>query len=87
MRKVIINVAVSLDGFIEGADLTATLVNYGLVDKLQLSIHPLLLGQGKPLFENLKDKVELTLTDTKDYSTRLVQLFFRFVGKGIKIPL
>ena len=87
MRKVIINVAVSLDGFIEGADLTATLVNYGLVDKLQLSIHPLLLGQGKSLFENLKDKVELTLIDTKDYSTGLVQLFFRFVGKRIKAPL
>ena len=64
-----------------GAELTTTLVNCGLVDELQLAIHPLLLGQGKPLFENLKDKVGLTLMDTKTYSSGLVQLFFRFIGK------
>lgn len=64
-----------------GAGLTTTLINYGLVDELQLAVHPLLLGQGKPLFENINEKIEFKLIDTKTYSTGLVQLFYELVKK------
>jgi dihydrofolate reductase len=60
-----------------GASLTASLMNAQLVDELQLSIHPILLGRGKPLFQGLKERIQLTLIDTKKYSTGLVQLFYR----------
>lgn len=59
-----------------GAELVSTFINLGFVDELQLSIHPLLLGQGKPLFQNIKRKMPLTLIDSKTYSTGLVRLFY-----------
>jgi hypothetical protein len=43
---------------------------------LWLSVHPIVLGSGKPLFSNVK-KTTLTLTDTKTYSTGLVSLSYR----------
>ena len=60
-----------------GASLTASLMNAQLVDELQLSIHPLLLGRGKPLFQGLKERSKFVLLDSKKYSTGLVQLFYR----------
>jgi dihydrofolate reductase len=60
-----------------GADLTASFMNEGLVDELFLAVHPILLGAGKPLFTNISDRINLTLTDTKTYSTGLVSLWYR----------
>ena len=59
-----------------GAGLTTSLMNYGLVDELSLAVHPILLGNGKPLFNNIKDKIKLTLVNTKTYSTGLVCLTY-----------
>src|SRR6266581_6478089 len=52
-----------------GANLTTSLMNLGLVDELSLAIHPILLSGGKPLFNNIKDRIELTLVNAKTYST------------------
>jgi dihydrofolate reductase len=57
-----------------GAGLTTSLMNLGLVDELSLAVHPILLGNGKPLFTNIKDRIKLTLLDTKTFSTGLVTL-------------
>ena len=62
-----------------GAGLVTTLINYGLVDELQLAVHPLLLGQGKSLFKDIKAKMEFAHKDTKTYSTGLVQLIYERV--------
>lgn len=59
-----------------GAELTASLLNLGLVDELSLAVHPILLGSGKPLFSNIKDRINLTLVDTKTFSTGLVSLTY-----------
>ena len=59
-----------------GAGLTASLLNLGLVDELSLNVHPILLGGGKPLFNNIKDRIKLTLVDTKTFSTGLVSLSY-----------
>ena len=64
-----------------GARLITAFLNFGLVDEMQLAVHPLLLGQGKPLFKDIKEKFGLKLFDTKTYSTGLVQLFYEFVKK------
>ena len=64
-----------------GARLITTFINFGLVDEIQLAVHPLLLGQGKLLFKDIKEKFGLKLFDTKTYSTGLVQLFYEFVKK------
>ena len=64
-----------------GAALTSVMLAKRLVNGMLLSIHPLILGGGKPLFQGIKDRVELLLMDTKTYDTGLVQL--KYVLKPI----
>lgn len=59
-----------------GAGLTTSLMNLGLVDELSLAVYPIILGGGKPLFHNIKDRIILTLVDTKKYSTGSVSLTY-----------
>jgi dihydrofolate reductase len=60
-----------------GADLTTQFINQKLVDEFWLSIHPILLGAGKPLFQNLNDRKNLELIEHKVYSTGLVSLLYK----------
>lgn len=57
-----------------GGSLTTSLMNLGLIDEFWLSVHPIVLGEGKPLFQGIKDRVSLKLVDTKVYETGLVSL-------------
>jgi len=59
-----------------GASLTASLINLGFVDEFWLAVHPIILGLGKPLFSNIKERIKLQLADTKTYSTGLVSLTY-----------
>jgi dihydrofolate reductase len=59
-----------------GAQLTNNLLRLNLIDEIQLAVHPLLLGNGRPLFGNLDERVSFILIDVKTYSTGLVQLFY-----------
>ena len=59
-----------------GAELTSSLMNLGLVDEVGLAVHPIVLGGGKPLFNNINDRIDLKLIDTKTYSTGLVSLTY-----------
>ncbi len=60
-----------------GAVLTASLMNEGLVDELWLSVHPILLGTGKPLFAGIHNRIKLTHFETKTYDTGLVSLKYQ----------
>ena len=60
-----------------GADIASQLLDANLLDELQLSVHPVLLGSGTPIFKNLKDRKLLTLLHTKTYETGLVQLHYQ----------
>jgi dihydrofolate reductase len=62
-----------------GADLTASLLNHGLVDEMTLAVHPVLLGGGKPLFQNIKKRINLELTTSKTYPNGLMMLSYRFI--------
>ena len=59
-----------------GAELTSSLMNLNLVDELWLAVHPIILGNGKPLFKGIEKRIKLNLTDTKTYSTGLVSLSY-----------
>jgi dihydrofolate reductase len=63
-----------------GAGLATSLLNLGLVDELSLAVYPIILGGGKPIFYNIKERIKLTLVDTKTYSTGSVSLVYN-VGK------
>ena len=59
-----------------GASLVTAFMQNDLLDELMLSVHPILLGSGKPLFQNIKERTKLELTNFQNFSTGLVQLFY-----------
>lgn len=59
-----------------GANLIKTFIDLGLIDVYKISVHPVALGSGKPLFENLKNRVGLTLTGTRVFKSGVVELVY-----------
>lgn len=64
-----------------GASLITTFVNLGLVDEYRISVHPIILGGGKPLFVDILQRQELELVDTKRFTSGVVQLCYRHIRK------
>jgi len=58
-----------------GAQLITTFIKNGLVDKYMISVHPTVLGAGKPLFDR-SARLNLVLADTKVYRSGVVQLIY-----------
>lgn len=59
-----------------GASLIHTFIDMGLVDRYRIAVHPLVLGQGKPLFENLRERLNLKLAGTRAFRSGVVQLIY-----------
>ncbi len=59
-----------------GAELSDAFMKEGLVDELWLSVHPVVLGSGKPLFRGQNKTAKLTLLKSKTYETGLVSLWY-----------
>jgi dihydrofolate reductase len=57
-----------------GGKLITAFINLGLVDVFRLAVHPVVLGSGKPLFQDIKDRINLKLTDTKTTESGVVFL-------------
>lgn len=60
-----------------GASLISTFIHLQLIDIYRLSIHPIVLGTGKPLFENVKDRMALKLLELKSFKSGVVQIIYR----------
>lgn len=60
-----------------GASLIKTFIQSGLIDTYRISVHPIALGSGKPLFENLKERIELKLVKTNIFKSGVVQLIYQ----------
>ena len=67
-----------------GASLTTSLMNLGLVDELSLAVHPIILGNGKHLFQHIAGRKNLKFLDTKTYSTGLVSLTYSIENTFVK---
>lgn len=59
-----------------GASLITNFINLGLVDEFRLSVHPVILGEGKPLFIDIKQRLNLKLINTRTFSSGVVQLIY-----------
>jgi dihydrofolate reductase len=59
-----------------GATLVSSLMNAGLIDELRLNVHPLILGGGKPLFKDVKQRQALQLTRMKRFGSGIVRLTY-----------
>jgi dihydrofolate reductase len=57
--------------------LVRSLLRYGLLDELQLMVHPVVVGPGKRLFEEVEEQVTLELADSRTFATGVVYLTYR----------
>jgi dihydrofolate reductase len=64
-----------------GASLIRTFINLGLIDIYRISVHPIALGSGKPLFESLAERVNLSLIKANTFRSGVVQLIYKSVKK------
>lgn len=63
-----------------GADLAAAFMREDLIDEYRLYVHPVVIGQGKPLFTTSAAKTELTLVETRTFGNGVVLLRYRRSG-------
>lgn len=59
-----------------GANLIKTFIKLGLIDSYKIAVHPVALGSGKPLFENLKNRIGLKLISTNVFKSGVVELTY-----------
>jgi len=59
-----------------GGKLVTTFLNLDLVDVFKLAIHPVILGQGKPLFDNITKRHRLKLVEAKSYPSGVTLLTY-----------
>jgi len=57
--------------------LVRSLLQTDLLDELNLMLHPVVVGDGKRLFEGGEDRKALELVDSKTFSTGVVYLTYR----------
>jgi len=60
-----------------GGELAASLLAEGVVDEIELNIHPVLLGSGIQLFPELGKQLDLKLTDWKAHQNGCLQLSYQ----------
>lgn len=71
------------DIFVFGsADLSATLIEHGLVDEYRIGINPILLGSGVPFFKGRTERLPLTLVDLRQFGSGVVILHYRPAGNA-----
>jgi len=61
---------------IGGATLVSSLINLDLIDELRLIVHPIVLGEGKALFKDVKERHELKLLQAQPLKSGLVNLIY-----------
>ena len=66
----------SKDILVGSRSLIIQLMKLNLIDEYQLCIHPVIVGTGLPLFENIKDRTVLKLIKTKTFSGGAVTLYY-----------
>ena len=59
-----------------GAGLVSSFANRDLIDEYHLVVNPLVLGGGKPLFKDLKERHKLKLISTKTFKSGKVALHY-----------
>ncbi len=69
------------DILVGSRSLIVTLMNLNLIDEFQLSVQPIILGNGLPLFKNINDRINLKLLKTKTFSSGSITLYYEPIKK------
>jgi len=64
------------DIFVGSPSLIVTLTNLNLIDEFQLCVHPVILGNGLPLFKKINDTTILKLLKTKTLNSGVITLYY-----------
>jgi len=64
------------DIFVGSPSLIIELTNLKLIDEYQLCIHPVIIGNGLPLFKNITNKTKLNLLKTKSFGSGAITLYY-----------
>ncbi|WP_298739801.1 dihydrofolate reductase family protein [uncultured Chitinophaga sp.] len=59
-----------------GAGLIRTFMELDLIDEFRLAVHPVILGQGKPLFSNISKRTNLKLKSATPSSSGVIILVY-----------
>lgn len=60
-----------------GASLIKNFIQSDLIDIYRLSVHPVVLGSGKPLFENLAERLQLQFIEARNFKSGVIQLVYK----------
>ena len=60
-----------------GADIAAAFMRHDLIDEYRLYVHPVVIGQGKPLFQVSDTKTNLQLAETRTFGNGVVLLRYQ----------
>jgi len=61
--------------------LIVALTQLDLIDQYQLCVHPIISGNGLPLFKNINDRIKLKLLKTKTFGCGAVTLYYETTKK------
>ncbi|MFB9809542.1 dihydrofolate reductase family protein [Haladaptatus pallidirubidus] len=64
-------------GIVGSGTLVRSLLDYGLLDEFVLNVHPLVLGDGKRLFEDVGERNALNLVDSKTFDSGVISLTYQ----------
>lgn len=64
-----------------GAGIAQAFMKLGLIDEYQITVHPVVLGNGKPLFKDLNDRIKLKLLRTRALNSGAVLLHYKISPK------
>jgi dihydrofolate reductase len=66
-----------------GAGIASSFMQLGLIDEYWLYLNPVVLGGGKPMFQHLREKINLELVESHTFSRGVVLL--RYQNTSIRI--
>jgi dihydrofolate reductase len=70
------------DVYVDGGTLVRAALEAGRVDELVVTVVPIVLGAGKPLFAGLSRRVALEVISHRDYGRGMIQLTLRPAKQG-----
>ena len=71
----------SKDIFVGSPGLIAALTKLNLIDEYQLCVHPVIVGNGLPLFKSITDRIILKLLKTKTFGSGQIILYYEPIKK------
>lgn len=88
LKENILKIKQKVDGNIwlyGGGKLITSIINLGLVDIYRLAVHPVIIGNGIPLFKDINKKIELSLIDIQHSKSGVILLNYAATNTDLNV--